>query len=114
MLCIQDKKVKKGTTFITLKLTQCNPFRLPFYYPLRSVFAIVFTWEQHISQLLSIFISGIMFQRNFNMIAADPTKTKEKQNKSNAGINKSVSDFKNATLQQLVKLQHSHLCAPVI
>lgn len=78
------------------------------------MFAIAFTWEQHISQLLSIFISGIMFQRNFNMIAADPTKTKENQNKSNAGINKSVSDFKNATLQQLVKLQHSHLCAPVI
>lgn len=37
------------------------------------------------------------------MIGADPTKPKEKQNKSNAGINKSVSDFKNATLQQLVK-----------
>lgn len=78
------------------------------------MFAIAFTWEQHISQLLSIFISGIMFKRNFNMIAADSTKTKEKQNTSNAGINKSVSDLKNVTSQQLVKLQHSHLCAPVI
>lgn len=48
------------------------------------------------------------------MIAADSTKTKEKQNTSNAGINKSVSDLKNVTSQQLVKLQHSHLCAPVI